>query len=140
MANNDNLKPFKKGHKLAKGRPKKLVSAVIVMLKEEGNEEVTAEHVKQVYTLLIGLTQDRLKSLALDNDVPMLYRIVAKEILGGKGFEIIEKMLDRAHGKATTNANVQVAGAIEMDVTKMSNEQLNELLARSLAKGSDKAQ
>jgi len=112
MANNQNLKPFQKGHKLGKGRPKKLLGYTLELLESEGHAYATPEQIKQVYTILITLTQERLTALAKDTDTPMLYRIVAKEILGLKGFEIIERMLDRAHGKATTNANVEVSASI----------------------------
>ena len=42
----------------------------------------------------------------------MLNRILAKAIMGGKGFEILESMLDRAQGKAkqTTDNNFNIGG------------------------------
>ena len=36
----------------------------------------------------------------------MLMRVVSRAILDNKGFEMIEKMLDRAHGKATNKTEV----------------------------------
>ena len=110
MANNGNLKPFKKGQSgNPKGKQKKLVGYTITMLESEGYAQVTAGQVKQVYTLLITLTEERLKVLTADPETPMLYRIVAKKILSKEGFETVEQMLDRAHGKATQ----PIEGAIQ---------------------------
>ena len=81
------------------GRPKKLVTSILAELKEEG-ELVTRSLVEQTYQVLMSLTQDQLTRIAKDNKQPMINRIVAKEMLGKKGFEIIEKMMDRANGKA----------------------------------------
>jgi len=107
---------FKKGQSgNPNGRPKKLVSAVIASLKEEGYEEVTSEHVKQVYQLLIGLDKERITEIKNDKEQSMLFRVVSEAILEEKGFEIIEKMLDRAHGKATNKSEVTGAGGEKLD-------------------------
>lgn len=105
MANNkkhkDNLVNFKKGESgNPKGRPKKLVSSILAGLKEEG-ELVTRTMVEQTYQVLMSLTQSQLSTIANDKEQPMINRIVSKEMLSKKGFEIIEKMMDRANGKAT---------------------------------------
>lgn len=107
---------FKKGNKHGKGRPKKLTSAVLQELESEGYEEVTQAHVKEAYQRLINLDQEKLTELYNDKKVAMLIRIVAKAILDKKGFEIIEKMLDRAHGKATNKT--EVTGADGKDLYK----------------------
>lgn len=39
--------------------------------------------------------------IAGDKDKPMLARVVAKAILDKKGFDIVERMLDRSIGKPT---------------------------------------
>ena len=49
---------------------------------------------------MINLDEGRIKSIISDNSYPMLMRIVAKEMLSKNGAEMIEKILDRAHGKA----------------------------------------
>lgn len=97
---------FKKGNKMGKGRPRKLVSSVLEEIKASGVEAVTASQIKEVYEHIINLTQDELTAITNDKAQPMLLRIVAKNVLGGKGFEIIEKMLDRAQGKPTNKTEV----------------------------------
>jgi hypothetical protein len=122
----NNLKPFQKGRGKTGGKQKKLVSYTLDLLESEGYKNVTPEQIKQVYTILITLTQERLTALAKDTETPMLYRIVAKEILGLKGFEIIERMLDRAHGKATTP--VEHSGSVETKIISVKNDELDEFL------------
>jgi len=107
MANEKNLKKWKKGQSgNPKGRPRKLVSSVIAKLKDKGCEQVDKNAVKQVYQYLIGLTKDELTKMSNDSEVPMIFQVTAKSILSKSGFEIIETMLDRAHGKATQNTKL----------------------------------
>jgi hypothetical protein len=98
-----------------KGRPKKLVSTVIADLKAEGYEEVTADHIKQAYQLLIGLDRIKVAEIGNDKEHSMLMVVVSRAILANKGFEIIEKMLDRAHGKATNKTEVTGAGGEKIE-------------------------
>lgn len=99
-------KPWQKGQSgNPKGRPKKLVSTILAELKEEG-ELVTRSLVEQTYQVLMSLTQEQLTRIASDKKQPMINRIVSKEMLGKKGFEIIEKMMDRANGKPAIKADV----------------------------------
>jgi len=112
---------FKKGNKMSKGRPKKLVSSILASLQEEG-ELVTRSLVEQTYQVLLSLTQEQLTKVASDKKQPMINRIVAKEMLGKKGFEIIEKMMDRANGKPTTiNESV-----VKVDATVKTDEELDK--------------
>ncbi len=134
--NRDKNGRFIKGHKHrfstekqpeTNGRKKKLVSYTLDLLKEEGHEEVSAEQVKQIYTVLISLSQDRLIALGNDKETPMLYRIVTKEILSKRGFEVIEKMLDRAHGKATSKTEIEHSGTVDNRLASMSVDELLKL-------------
>ena len=122
---------FVKGHKqgftetkqpVKNGRKKHLVSDVLDSLKGEGYEEVSAEQTKQVYTFLIGLDQSKLTELGSNTEIPMLYRIIAREILSKKGFEVIEKMIDRAHGKPTNKTEMELSGAINIPKIKWSDD------------------
>jgi len=111
---NDKGKKFSSTNQPEKnGRPKKLVSSILAQLKEEG-ELVTKNLVEQTYQVLMSLTQDQLTRVASDKDQPMINRIVAKEMLGKKGFEIIEKMMDRANGRpmqqTESKSTVEVKG------------------------------
>jgi hypothetical protein len=92
---------FKKGQSgNPKGQPKKVLSRVNEQLKEEGYSAASANNIVEAYSILINLDEERIKSIISDNSYPMLMRIVAKEMLSKNGAEMIEKILDRAHGKA----------------------------------------
>ena len=107
----DNPKPFKKGNNMnPNGRPRKLISHVICEMEENGIHETNSEQIKSVYLRLMNLTISEIQSKVEDEDEPALTRIVGKEILSGKGYEVIEKMIDRAIGKATQITDVTTAG------------------------------
>lgn len=82
------------------GRPAKRLTVVNKQLIAEGNEPIKSITLKEGYEVLLSLKQERLEEIVIDEEMPMILRIIAKEILGGQGFDIIEKMLDRAHGRA----------------------------------------
>jgi hypothetical protein len=44
---------------------------------------------------MLQLEERELKEMVEDKDKPMLVRVIAKAMLSGKGFEIIERMIDR---------------------------------------------
>jgi len=101
-----------------KGRPRKLVSHVNEELKKRGIEPVTKQHVMDCQMLLINLTIEEIQEIANPKtDYPMLYKLCAKELLGKRGAEMLEKLLDRGIGKATQtidmNAEIKATGTIK---------------------------
>lgn len=102
MPNRENIKPhqWEKGQSgNPKGRPRLLVSSVIEQMKNKGVESVSQSDVKETFLMLINLELLEIKELVKDERQPAIVRIVGKEMLSGKGFNIIERMLDRALGK-----------------------------------------
>ena len=96
-----------------KGAPRKLVSTVVKELNDKGVEQVTSAQITGLFQSFLNLTEPDLKAVVNGKDEPMLNRIIAKSMLEKKGFEIIEKMLDRAHGKAQNK--VEHSGEIKQD-------------------------
>lgn len=84
-----------------KGRPKVTVHGLLDELKSEGYKELTSADIKSLYLSLLDRTQDQLTDLVSNTGSSMFIRIVAKAMLDKKGFDIIERMLDRSVGKAT---------------------------------------
>ena len=114
MPNRDNIKEheFKKGESgNPNGRPPKLLSAINAELKAKGYERVSPSQIVEAYELLFGLDEDRIKGYITDKETPMFLRIVAKQMLTPKGHEMIERMLDRAHGKAKQGFDVEHSGS-----------------------------
>lgn len=101
--------PFKKGQSgNPKGQPRKVLSRINIELAKEGFEQASMANVIEAYNLLINLTEERIKQIIADTTYPMFMRIVGKEMLSKGGPEMIEKMLDRAYGKA--KQDLQVTG------------------------------
>lgn len=89
------------------GLNRKLISSVNVNLENLGYKEATKNDILSCYLRLIQLPIPELESMVRDNSQPALVRIVGKEILSGKGFDVIEKILDRGIGKPTQNVEMK---------------------------------
>jgi len=60
----------------------------------------TKEAIAEAYQILLAANEEKLIKLVNDTAQPMTIRVVAKRILDKKdGHDMIEKMLDRVHGK-----------------------------------------
>lgn len=93
---------FKKGVVTnPRGRQKLSIGTVVEELKSQGYTVPTASEIATMYKVILALDEGELKARIGDTSQPMLVRIVARNILGGKGFDIIERMLDRSIGRAT---------------------------------------
>lgn len=117
MPNRENIKPhqWKKGQSgNPEGRPRLLVSSVIEQMKNKGVESISQYDIKATFLMLLNLTIQELESMVKDKDQPVLVRIVGKEMLGGKGFDVIEKMLDRAIGKS--DENIKLGGITDINI------------------------
>ena len=60
------------------------------------------------------------------NDMPMVVRLAAKELLGKKSLDILREMLDRAHGKSKQNVDLNVQN-VTADDRELSDEQLDAM-------------
>jgi len=82
-----------------KGRPKKTVAATLSALKDQGYEEVTAEQVRSTMGRMLNLSRDQLVATGNDKTAPILDALIARALAGGKGWEALQDILDRAHGR-----------------------------------------
>lgn len=83
-----------------KGKAPRLVTSIVRELKEAGYERVSSLQVVEVFEMLIGLPEQQIKELIADSETPMSIRIVGKAMMSAKGFDVLQALLDRAHGKA----------------------------------------
>ena len=84
----------------AAGRPPLLLSTIVAELRAKGYERATAGTVADAFETLLNVPEDVLKTMVSDPKAPMSVRIVGKAMLTAKGWEVLQAMLDRAHGKA----------------------------------------
>jgi hypothetical protein len=112
------------------GANRRLVSTVLKELEDKGVEQATAAQIKSSYLAFINLTKNELNEIQLDESQPMINRIVAKAILGNKGFEVIAQMLDRAIGKPENKTDLTSKGEkiTEIDYSKLSEATLKEIV------------
>lgn len=106
----EDLIPFKKGDSRInrKGRPRKLVSTTLKALNDAGIKEVSKTEIIAIYMSLINCSEAELKEMIKDSDQSILVKTTCKAIAKGKGFDIIEKMLDRSIGKPKQDIGIQV--------------------------------
>lgn len=93
------------------GANRKTINAINIDLENSGYTEATEKDIKSCYLRLINVSIDELQKMVKDgSEQPSLVRVVGKAILSGKGFDVIEKMLDRTIGKATNSIDVTTNG------------------------------
>ena len=90
------------------GRPRKTINSVNKELEEQGIKPTTANEIKDIYLRLINMEMADLKVMVENQKQPALIRIIGKKILSDKGFDIIDKMLDRAIGRPTQSIDLGV--------------------------------
>ena len=88
------------------GRPRKTIGQVNKDLEAQGYKAATATEIADCYLRLVNVDIPKLKEMVMEQSQPSLIRAVGKLILEGKKSDIIEKILDRAIGKATQQINV----------------------------------
>lgn len=86
------------------------MTSILKELKDQGYERVGAATVVEAFENLMGLPEEKLKELLLNEKNPMSVRIVIKALLSAKGWEVLQAMFDRAHGKSLQQVDLTTAG------------------------------
>lgn len=118
LSGKDNVNGFQKNPQNINrnGRPRKMISDVIAELEKQGIKAATKPDIQDIYMRLINIEIPELEKIVKDEEQPVLVRIVGKNVLSGKGFDIIEKMLDRSIGKAEQKTDITTGGvALNID-------------------------
>ena len=120
MANEENLKPWKPGQSgNPNGRPPKMLTEINREMKDAGYERVSPSHVAEAYEMLLGMDEDNIRAMTNDTAQPYIIRVVGKMLLDkSKGFEAIERMLDRVHGKPKQVSEAKIEGTVHVDWSK----------------------
>ena len=118
LSGKDNVNGFQKNPQNINryGRPRKMIADVIAELEKQGIKAATKSDILDIYMRLINMEIPELEQIVKDPKQPVLVRIVGKNILSGKGFDTIEKMLDRSIGKAEQKTDITTGGvALNID-------------------------
>jgi hypothetical protein len=86
---------------LWKWRPRKWISLVNEQLANEWYEPAKKQDIESTYLQMLQLEEKAIQKMVWDRTKPMLVRILAKNMLSVRWFDIIETMLDRSIWKAT---------------------------------------
>jgi hypothetical protein len=105
-----------------KGRPITM-NKMIAELKKAGYERVTGGQVMEVYEILLGMDEDKLKEVIADHNQPMSMRIVGRSMRTKEGVKMIAEMMDRAHGKAKNQT--EISGGL--NITKIGLDLAEEI-------------
>jgi len=81
------------------GKPKKIYSTINAELAKEWYPPVTKAQIEEGYMSMMNVDEEKLKEMVNDKKMPMSIRVIIKSMLSWKGFDIIEKILDRGIGK-----------------------------------------
>lgn len=76
------------------------MSTIIKELKASGYERVGPSSVVEAFEMMMNLPKEEVKRLSEDPKAPMSARIVSKAMLSPKGWDVLQAMMDRAHGRA----------------------------------------
>lgn len=105
----NNLTPFQPGQSgNPNGRPRNVFSSLKKQLEDAGVEVPKRSQFAEAISILVILTEDQLKAIVSDPDKPMALRIAAKELLGKKGFDALNLLLDRGIGRATLPTEIEI--------------------------------
>ena len=92
------------------GANRKSISSVNVELEANGYVAANKKDILDCYLRLINIDLKKLGEMVKDDDQPAMIRIVGKAILSGKGFDVVEKVLDRGIGKPDNKVDVTTKG------------------------------
>ena len=134
----DNPKPFSTTNQPPnRGRKARVFSQLAKEWAERGIERATPEAVAEAFEYVLALHLLDVKDISgkvedETNDMPMVVRLAAKELLGKKSLDILREMLDRAHGKSkqAVEHTGPKGGSIRLsfDVEKLTESEADNLL------------
>ncbi len=99
------------------GLNRKSIASVNLDLEANGYKAANKQDIIDCYLRLINIDLKELGKMVAEDTQPAMVRIVGKAILSGKGFDVIEKLLDRGIGKA--DSTLKLEGGISLEKRKI---------------------
>ena len=101
------------------GRPPRVFSKIAKEFKDRGIERATPEAVREAYEYLLALTLLEVIEIAgapkdETNDYPVIVRACAQELTGKRQREILNDMLNRAHGTPGNKTDLNVNRSVNV--------------------------
>lgn len=115
---------------VSNGRPPKTLTAVNRELHALGYKAVTNSQIKDAYLLLVAMDDEAIRGYIEKDDTPVILRIIGRRLLAKDGFEVIEKLLDRALGRPQQKYDHTTKGekiTNNIDLTTLTDAELETL-------------
>ena len=97
------------------GINRKSIASVNIDLEANGYKAASKQDIIDCYLRLINIDLKQLGVMVGGDEQPAMVRIVGKAILSGKGFDVIEKLLDRGIGKP--DSKIIVDGELDVNIS-----------------------
>lgn len=94
-----------------KGRKPLLIKDLVLKLKDEGYQQLTAEELTDCYTSLLNLDETRLKEIHTDKTAPYFLRLLVQNMNSPRFLEVLDRVIDRSFGKAQQKIQFSEADA-----------------------------
>ena len=130
LTGKDNTNGFQKNPQNInrKGSNRKTIAVVNLELEKSGYTPATQKDVIDCYMRLINIDLLELAKMINDDSQPAMVRIVGKAIVSGKGFDVLEKLLDRGIGKPSGSIDITTKGE---KLNQISEEEFQVRLMRA---------
>jgi hypothetical protein len=112
MANEKNLKPFKKGNNAnPNGRPKSIQTVIKDVFLEEHNIKLSKSQTEEMIKAILSKSKKELIELANNDDLPFWVAMIAKK--ASRDYEkgsihLLEILWDRVYGKPQENIEANI--------------------------------
>lgn len=87
-------------------------------------KQPSKSEVMEVCLVMLTFTEDDLSIISNNEDYPMIMRIIANRMIWDRGFETVEKILDRGIGKPKQSSDIVNNGDWRNPFSNMSTKEL----------------
>lgn len=106
-----------------KGQPRKSFSTINLELKEKGVEPLTKNQFIEAYTLIFNSTDKELKQIANDLNVPLVLRLIIKELSNTKTrSKALADYRDYMFGRAVQKSEIEMTEIKPIEFTIIKNK------------------